>query len=199
MKSARFAGSPLLCGVKEARMSSKLYRVLATLVVMVLFLPATNMYAQHPNTTTFESPAFKNQDFLLPLSQELPMGGSVRLIVELEDPPLATYRGDIEGLALASRSLDGHLEVQSVEAQRYLAHLERTQLTFRQNLARALPQAQVSRYLDAQGGEQELSYSMDFHGMTLSLPSLDRETLLRLAELPGAKAISPVRGDLLAL
>ncbi len=175
-------------------MPNRLWQAVAFLMVLLLALPVASMQADQNPVSTGEGPTFTGVEV-----EDLGLFGGdsgvrtgVRVIVELADPPLAAYGGSLAGLPAPARLPDGKISIQSAEAQRYLDYLAKQQLAFRAALARALPEAGVAQYLDEQGRARDLSYRFAFNGMTIHLPQADRESLIRLARLPGVKAIYPV-------
>jgi uncharacterized repeat protein (TIGR01451 family) len=74
--------------------------------------------------------------------------GRVRTIVELSQPPLATYGGTITGLAATSPQAAGaKLDVSSAASSAYINYLKTAQDSFVQSLAQAVPSAtETSRF-----------------------------------------------------
>jgi hypothetical protein len=68
-----------------------------------------------------------------------------RVVVELEDASLASYRDTIPGLTgvLQARTADGHLDVSAPASEAYLGYLAGKQREFEQALAAAAPSAVV--------------------------------------------------------
>jgi subtilisin family serine protease len=71
----------------------------------------------------------------------------VRYIVQLQDAPLATYRGEIQGLAGTSIESTGRakLDTASPFAEAYVAYLTRKQDAFRSAVTAAIPDARFDR------------------------------------------------------
>jgi len=113
---------------------------------------------------------------------------SGRLIVELEDAPLATYRGGPYVMAGAGAPR-ARLDVNSPESRAYLDLLASKQAAFKMELARAIPEARVDGFRDSNGELRELSYRIAFNGMTLRLKDAGPATVQRLRKLPGVKAV----------
>ena len=79
---------------------------------------------------------------------------SGRLIVELEDVPLAAYRGGPS--VMAAGEPRAKLDVSSPEAREYLDFLANKQAAFKMELARAIPQARVDSFRNSDGELREL-------------------------------------------
>lgn len=75
-------------------------------------------------------------------------------IVQLAEPALAVYRGEVAGLAVAGRQADGKLDVRSQAARDYVDYLHRQQDEFIGQASRAVGQslAPVFRYEHALNG-----------------------------------------------
>lgn len=112
---------------------------------------------------------------------------SGRLIVELDDVPLAAYRGGPN--VMAAGEPRAKLDVSSPEAREYLDFLANKQAAFKMELARAVPQARVDSFRNSDGELRELSYRIAFNGMALRLKNANPATLQRLRKLPGVKAV----------
>ncbi len=116
-----------------------------------------------------------------------------RLIVELNDPPLAAYRGGVAGIAAPTRakvngrerlSLDGSAE------RAYLAHLDRAQQDFVAALSKALPAAAPASLVDAKGLAANASYRVVFNGMAVDTGTLPlQQARKRLLAIPGVRAV----------
>jgi|GEM_PF-5952383 len=72
---------------------------------------------------------------------------NVRVIVRLQDPPLARYEGGIPGLKATSPQSTGaaRLDLSTPESQAYLEHLTLVQEQFVHNLVNAIPEARPQR------------------------------------------------------
>lgn len=101
----------------------------------------------------------------------------VRAIVQLEDPPLASYQGGISGLRATSPVATGlgKLNVNSAESQAYVGYLAGKRAAFRSELARALPNAQV-----------QYEYEVVLNGLAVKARWGDLDAMGRL---PGVKAV----------
>jgi len=151
----------------------RLIRIIGFLTVLSLLLGAM-VHADGPISPAKDSPA------------DAAVKTSHRLIVELESPPL-TRRTTI-----ASQSLtpDGQLDVHSAAAQRYLQQLEAEQNAFTSAMQAALPQANVSTYLNEYGMEESATYQIAFNGIAIDPGETDKETARQaLAQLPGVKRV----------
>jgi subtilisin family serine protease len=103
--------------------------------------------------------------------------GLVSLIIELDDEPLAAYRGHIAGLAPTHRESTGamRLDVRTSASQMYLSYLAQQQRAFEAMLLGAVPSAQIIH-----------RFQISFHGMSVLLPETFVDVVRRL---PGVKAV----------
>ena len=64
---------------------------------------------------------------------------TVRVVVQLDEPPLALYRDTLPGLdgVLDARTPDGHLNVQAAASRAYRSHLSARQAEFERRLEAA--------------------------------------------------------------
>ena len=102
----------------------------------------------------------------------------VRVVVQLEDPPLAKYRDTLAGIqgVAEARTADGHLDVRDAASREYLTHVADEQGAFERQLDRAAPAADV-----------HWRYKVAFNGMTIELP---RGQLDAVRQLPGVVAVT---------
>ena len=70
-------------------------------------------------------------------------GGSNVLVVQLKDPPVAAYKGGINGMAATQPAPGQRLNLKSNAATNYLKYLAQEQQTFTKWLAQKFPAAQV--------------------------------------------------------
>lgn len=100
-------------------------------------------------------------------------------IVELQDAPVATYKGGIENLPATHRSATGDelLNVQSAEVQTYAAYLEARQNELVQVLSEKYPQIKVERNLN-----------LLMNGLIVSLPG-QVDIKSQLSSIPGVKRV----------
>ena len=114
------------------------------------------------------------------------------LIVEFDAPPLAAaYKTE-----LRAAGANGQLDVQSADAQAYVAQLEAQQAAFVGQLQTVLPAATVAQYVDEAGTGQNLTYQVAFNGMAINpganLTAAARaDARMQIAKLPGVKAVYP--------
>jgi subtilisin family serine protease len=117
-----------------------------------------------------------------------PVPGSIKrasratYIVQLEAPPLASYRGGIAGLAATSAGHRGErrLDAGSAESRRYAAHLVATHQQVLATAARTLGRAVSARH----------HYTSALNGMALELTPAEAAALERL---PGVRRVEPNR------
>src|SRR5690554_5208345 len=100
-------------------------------------------------------------------------------IVELQDAPVATYKGGIENLPATHRSATGTelLDVQSAEVQSYAAYLEGRQNELVRVLSEKFPQIKVERNLN-----------LLMNGLIVSLPG-QADVKNQLNAIPGVKRV----------
>jgi subtilisin family serine protease len=105
--------------------------------------------------------------------------GQVSVIVKLEDAPLATYAGDVPGLAATSPAVIGadRLDARSAESQAYLSYLKAQQESFIAAAQAAIPDTRVT-----------YRYDVVFGGVAMRIP---RGQVDALAQLPGVEAVYP--------
>jgi hypothetical protein len=101
----------------------------------------------------------------------------VRAVVQLEGPPLASYKGGISGLRPTSPVATGmaKLNVNSPESQAYVGYLAGKRAAFRSELARVLPNAQI-----------QYEYDVVLNGLAVQARWGDLDAIGRL---PGVKAV----------
>src|SRR5258705_4460790 len=97
-----------------------------------------------------------------------------RYIVQLSDPPLASYRGGVTGLQATNPSALGktRLDVSSPASQAYLSYLDKQQASFRTPLTQALGRTVTVPF----------SYRYAFNGIAAILNSSEAATV---AAMPG--------------
>ncbi len=111
---------------------------------------------------------------------------SHRLIVELVSPPLTVWSSQ----SGQGRQADGRLDINSPEAQGYLAQLEAEQAAFVRDMQRILPSATVATYLNESGTSIEATYQGVFNGVAVDPGSADTRQAQRiLSGLSGVKAV----------
>ena len=102
----------------------------------------------------------------------------LRVVVQLEDPSLSSYRDTVPGLTgvLQARTADGHLDVSAPASEAYLSYLAGKHREFEQALAAAAPGAVV-----------HWRYRVAFNGLTVALPRDQADAVRRL---PGVVAVT---------
>ena len=105
--------------------------------------------------------------------------GRLRVIVQLEDPPLALYDGRVVGLKSTRPSLDGRrkLDMKSQAAVAYRAYLAERHAAFGRSLTKAMPRLKVNQ-----------TYDVVFNGLSVAV---DPEMVDVIAAMPGVKKIYP--------
>ena len=111
----------------------------------------------------------------------------IRLIVQLEDPPLLEWSG------VSAAGAGEKIDVNSPTAQTYIEQLKAQQAAFVGSLERSIPGARLGYFIDESGAARDLSYQIAFNGVTVVLPDDSPATLKRLARLPGIKSVYPER------
>lgn len=104
--------------------------------------------------------------------------GRIRIVVQLSDPPLATYRGEL-GLRATSPAATGErkLDLRSPAALAYRGYLVDRQQTFIRELARVAPTATVDH-----------RYQVTFNGLAMAV---DEDAVESIASLPGVARVYP--------
>jgi Subtilase family/PKD domain/PA domain len=95
----------------------------------------------------------------------------VRVVVQLEDPPLAKYRDtlpDVQGVREA-RTADGHLDVKDPASREYLSRVASEQGDFEARLAQAVPAAEI-----------HWRYRVAFNGLAIEVPRPQLEDVRHL-------------------
>ncbi|MFM8319564.1 MAG: S8 family serine peptidase [Chloroflexota bacterium] len=155
--------------------------VVSVLLIMALMVPSLAFASQttpsapydwQASTEGVKPPAADDAD-LAKVSQSK---DPVRVIIKLEQPPLAYYRGGVDGLAPAGRTAGGKMDVQSAEAQAYLQYLKQQQNKFIVSLMNAVPSAKV-----------QYTYQATFNGLTAQVPGV---ALPEVIKLVGRKNVS---------
>jgi subtilisin family serine protease len=107
-------------------------------------------------------------------------GETVRVIVQLEEPALASYDGGIQGIpATSPRVTKQDLNTNSAAARAYLAHLDSRQDAMRAEVARVAPSARLGT---------EFKVALNAITMTVTV-----EDAARIAKLDGVAAVLPDR------
>ncbi|HIQ06518.1 MAG TPA: hypothetical protein EYH31_12700, partial [Anaerolineae bacterium] len=154
-------------------------------IVMILWLVTSPLLShaqaplpteQLPSVTTLDISQFP----VATLARDVVINrekGTISLIVELEDKPLALYTGGIPGLAPTHAKTVGtnRLDVNATASQAYIHHLKDQQQSFIQTLRQVIPQAKV-RY----------TYQIAYNGVSIEVPMANWQ---KIASLPGVKAV----------
>jgi len=115
-----------------------------------------------------------------PAKSEIDPNKAVRVIVQLEDAPLATYAGGVAGLEATSPSATGKkLDVNSEAGIKYAAYLAAKQSAFREQLFAVSPTATVDH-----------QYRVVFNGLSVRTRAGDVDAI---RALPGVLAVTPER------
>ncbi len=159
-------------------MKTQLFRFAGLLfALMAMLLVLGSAAAQSPvgddedETATLVSPPGPTIDLATYPAQ--------RWIVQLQDPPLATYRGNINGLRATSIASTGEdrLNPDSATSVAYTNYLDSQQRAFAQQLANVAP-----------GAEVEQSYQVVLNGLAVSMSS---EQAAVVRQMPGVRAVTP--------
>lgn len=102
-----------------------------------------------------------------------------RWVVQLAEPPIAAYEGGTEGLAPTAIWVTGarRLDLKAPAARAYRRHLEATQRTFRQTLAKVAP-----------GSRVDYSYTITVNGLGVKMSPAQAAAVRQLS---GVKAVTP--------
>ena len=104
----------------------------------------------------------------------------VQVIVQLADPPLTTYQGDLPGLGATRPTESQMLDAESSAVRTYAAYLEQQRVGFRAQLASTAPDAVVVHEFNG----------TIMQGMAISVR---RDQMASLAHLPGVTSVMVVR------
>ena len=113
-----------------------------------------------------------------------PAGGAsgeaelVRVVVEFDDPPLASYRDTLPGLkgVKAAKTDKGHVDVEAPASRAYLAHLGKKHKDFEELLRTAAPDVAVQWH-----------YDTAFNGVAVEVP---RDLIDRIRSLPDVASVT---------
>lgn len=105
--------------------------------------------------------------------------GRIRVIVELEEPPLALYSGGAPGLAATALETSGSqkLDIASQNSAAYINHLASAQANFAASLTAAAPSAGI-----------DFTYQVAFNGMSMAISP---DEVDHMSRIPGVKAVYP--------
>ncbi len=162
---------------------SKAFRAtIVTVLALALALFALGLLrveAGSPATPTGQPTADFAWDDLArpPMTSNVRFSG--RYLVQLADPPLASYKGGITGLAATAPSATGaaKLATASAATQAYVSHLQAQQAAVEAALKQAAPASTVERH-----------YQTLFNGLAVRMSASDAEKVRGLA---GVKAVVP--------
>lgn len=107
-------------------------------------------------------------------------GETVRVVVQLEDQPLASYDGGVDGIPATSPSVTNrNLNANSRAARDYAAYLEGKQDDFKSSATSVAPSARIG---------EDFQVALNGVSMTVTV-----EDASRIAKLPGVVAVLPDR------
>jgi subtilisin family serine protease len=155
-----------------------------TLILGVLVVLITAAAAAQPDLEEGATKVTQNleQDraelVAAPILEPKGASGSAWYIVQLQDEPLATYRGEVAGLAATNPAARGEvkLDTQSRASQAYLAYLETQQAAFLTEVEQSLARSVVVAH----------QYSYAFNGVALELTA---EEAAMVAKLPNVRQL----------
>jgi len=137
------------------RRAINLFIILALLLSFSISVYAQDGIDADPATSLEEASSFYADANKEDAAGRSPASELVSVIVKLDFDPLATYRGDVEGLAATSPLLTGttKLDTQSSDTKAYLAYVDSRLNAFEATLTQAIPEAKVvHRYRAVIGG-----------------------------------------------
>lgn len=157
--------------------SSKNWRVIITILVFALVLLFVVMLplagAASVDSGINDGLAITNKDDI----------ASHRLIVQLESPALAEMQN-------IGRMPNGRLNINSADAQAYIAQLKTEQDRFVSAMTTALPAASVATYINESGQTIEATYQIVYNGVSVDPGKMPREEARRiLSNLDGVKGV----------
>jgi subtilisin family serine protease len=122
--------------------------------------------------------------------------GTGRLIVQLEAPALASYRGGVPGLAATDIRVTGddRLAVTSSQSLAYRSHLAQARLDFVHELQQTLPGATVAVHINERGQAVASTFELLFNGLAVTVGGGDPQLAIKaLEQIPGVRAVYPDR------
>ncbi len=153
----------------------RMYVPVGWFVVLLLVFSMTALLPAHAHTPAQTGP-----------HEGEPGSAPSRLIVEFETPPLAAWLGE---QTTAPQSKE-EVSLEALAATTYLSRLENEQTLFAQALTQAVPAAQLSSYVDAQGTTHTAQYQVVFHGVSVEVTTNNLATTRNtLSQMPGVKAV----------
>ena len=107
--------------------------------------------------------------------------GRVRYIVQLEDPPVASYRGGIGRFEATSPARTGarKLDMRAAKSVAYRGHLRERQESFARELTRVAPEAKIGH-----------RYQVVFNGLSVAV---NPNRVDAISRMPGVKRVYPER------
>ena len=151
-----------------------------------LLLPAAApVTAADPAAGFTATPITGGETISVDVSKAVVKDGMTSVIVKLANDSVAAYRGGLKGLPATNPSARGakSLNLKAAETRNYRAYLKKKQDAFAVRLAKASPNAKVTR-----------RYDLVLNGVAVQVPTAD---VAAIAALPGVAAVLP--DELLAL
>lgn len=156
--------------------NNKRWAVLSLVLILVMVVPVSTVASPTASPSRSDAaPEFMQPETGVDVAAEVP---AKYWIVQLADPPLAQYAGGIPSLAATAPSVTGavRLDVNTPEAQAYIAYLEAQQAQVAAAVQKVVPQASIDR-----------DYQVVFNGLAVTLPEADEQAGRWLSRLPGVK------------
>jgi uncharacterized repeat protein (TIGR01451 family) len=151
------------------------FRIFYVLIVAVLVTTLGNPYAALAQNTNRFSATQLSPDSTISTTKS----GMVSVIVKFKGSALASYQGNIPGLAATSPSItkESQLNVKSQASQAYLNYLNQEHQTFIAAQAKSIPQAKITH-----------DYTVVLNGLSVILPV---DQLSTLENLPNVEGVYP--------
>lgn len=154
------------------------YLFLSLVLIFTLGFPSAAL-AQDPVPPFTATPLTPDYTISVEKSAPVVKDGLASVIVKLKGEALATYSGDVPGLAPTSPSITGaeRLDPNSGDSQAYLSHLEAAHNQFKSAVASAIPGARVTH-----------DYTVIMNSVSMMVPE---DQVSALYNLPEVEAVYP--------
>jgi subtilisin family serine protease len=157
-----------------------LRRLAALVTAAAMLLPvASPALAADPTAGFTATPITGGETISVDVSKAFVRDGMTNVIVKLSNDSVAAYRGGIKGLPATNPAARGarSINLKAAETRNYRAYLKRKQDAFAVRLAKASPDAKVTR-----------RYDLVLNGLAVRVPAGDVNAI---AGLPGVAAVLP--------
>ncbi len=157
-------------------------RVSTLLLVVILAFPfggPTAAFAQNPHRNLNAAPIAPDWTLSILKNSPVSQQGMVSVIVKLKGDALASYQGNLLGLAATSPSKMGEkrLDLNSNASRAYMSYLDKTHQSFKTAVSSEIQQAKIT-----------YDYQVVLNSVAVVLPA---DQLGDLSSLPGVEAVYP--------